>query len=283
MARRGHSKEKRSAGAGADAGGFVRAGNVEQATLVGDAGGAERRAPRTTSRGSRRRPIWWSAANAAGGSTPPAVPASAQGAFRRDAPVLRRSGRRRSGASFERFAKRFEKRCSTRGSRGRARASGSNTSGGASGGRPSTTIRVAAGGRRESRRRDLDPARGRGLHGDHPGVYCLRSPTSPSPIWKPCSAPPQAAARRRPPVHHRRRPTRMVRKRLREARVSWTTLRRVLAGQQRVTATFRRAERRALARAQGQNPGNWPSTRPSASPSPKDHRLNHPQRASATR
>ncbi len=40
----------------------------------------------------------------------------------------------------------------------------------------------------------------------------------------------------------------IVRKRLRERgeRASWTTLRRVLAGQQRVTATFRRADGRAL-------------------------------------
>ena len=40
----------------------------------------------------------------------------------------------------------------------------------------------------------------------------------------------------------------MIRKRLAAAgeRAGWTTLRRILAGQQRVTATFRRADARTL-------------------------------------
>ena len=62
--------------------------------------------------------------------------------------------------------------------------------------------------------------------------------------------PPQAAAGRRPPVHHRHRQqlVQVIRTRLRAhgEHASWTTLRRILEGQQRVTATFRRPDGRTL-------------------------------------
>ena len=106
----------------------------------------------------------------------------------------------------------------------------------------------------------------------HPGVYCLRSSeadwdeealwrhTSPSPIWKPFRSL-KSELGLRPIYHHK--PLRaeghlfitvvayqlvqIVRKRLRERgeHANRTTLRRVLAGQQRVTATFRRAATRS--------------------------------------
>ena len=61
---------------------------------------------------------------------------------------------------------------------------------------------------------------------------------------------PQADSRRRASVHHRDRLSarQVLRRRLRESgeTASWTTLRRILEGQQRVTATFRRADGRTL-------------------------------------
>ena len=108
----------------------------------------------------------------------------------------------------------------------------------------------------------------------HPGVYCLRSSEADwdeEALWRTyvTLTDLEAVFRSlkselglRPIYHHK--PLRaeghlfitvvayqlvqIVRKRLRERgeHASWTTLRRVLAGQQRVTATFRRADGRAL-------------------------------------
>ena len=108
----------------------------------------------------------------------------------------------------------------------------------------------------------------------HPGVYCLRSSEADwdeETLWRTyvTLTDLEAVFRSlkselglRPIYHHK--PLRaeghlfitvvayqlvqIVRKRLRERgeHASWTTLRRVLAGQQRVTATFQRADGRAL-------------------------------------
>ena len=118
-------------------------------------------------------------------------------------------------------------------------------------------------------RRPLD-----GSMATHPGVYCLRTNIADwdaATLWRTYTMLTDVEAVFRAlkselglrPVHHRKpvraeghlfitvvayQAVRVVRRRLAEAgeRSSWTTLRNVLAGQQRVTATFRRADGRAL-------------------------------------
>ena len=108
----------------------------------------------------------------------------------------------------------------------------------------------------------------------HPGVYCLRTNVADwdeAALWRTYTALTDLEAVFRSlksepglrPVHHRKpvraeghlfitvvayQAVQVIRRRLAAAgeRAGWTTLRNILAGQQRVTATFRRADGRAL-------------------------------------
>ena len=121
----------------------------------------------------------------------------------------------------------------------------------------------------------------------HPGVYCLRSSETDwdeSTLWRTyfMLTDLEAVFRSlksepglRPSYHHK--PIRadghlfitviayqlvqVIRTRLRQAgeNSSWTTLRRILEGQQRITATFRRADGRHLTRAQGDSRRTTPT------------------------
>ena len=118
-------------------------------------------------------------------------------------------------------------------------------------------------------RRPLD-----GSMATHPGVYCLRSNETDwdeATLWRTYTTLTDLEAVFRSlkselglrPIHHRKpvraeghlfitviayQAVQVVRKRLAAAgeRASWTTLRNILGGQQRVTATFRRADGRTL-------------------------------------
>ena len=100
----------------------------------------------------------------------------------------------------------------------------------------------------------------------HPGVYCLAA-TKPTGMRKPCGATltdleasvpfpevcpiyQQSPAHRRSSVYHvlAYQLVQVIRRRLRQhgQSESWTLLRRILNGQQRITATFRRADDCAL-------------------------------------